>query len=136
MGRVLADTIYCRTNNFEKELGDFFRQKGYGVGVSTVSITAGHHGTHEVKRLDILRNGVLNETTSPETNDIKAQFEKGEALSDAAIRHLIGQAQKADRYEKGLNEIGELYKDTGKTVLDATGMLVLSRHVLDLRNEY
>lgn len=136
MGRMLKDVIYCRTNGLSEDLFDFLRQKGYGVGVSTVQITTGHHGTHEVKKLDVLSNGMLLETTSSETTDIKAQFQKGETLSDASIRHLIAQAEKADRYEKGLKEIGELYGDTDQTVLDKTGMLVLSRYVLDLRNEY
>lgn len=136
MGRMLEDIIYCRENGFHPELADFFRQKGYGVEVSTATITTGNHGMHEVKRLYILSNGMLKETTRPETEDIKAQFEKGEALSDSAIRHLLAQAEKADRYEKGLKEIGELYEDTQRPVLDSIGMMVLAKYVLDVSNQY
>lgn len=132
----VKDIVFCREEDVADDLREFFVKKGYAVGVSTVEIETGTHGLHCVKKLDVLQSGVLESTASEDTISLKKKVQNGERLSDASIRYLIEQAEKADRYEKGLKEIGEMYEDTGKTVLDATGMLVLSRYVLDLRNEY
>jgi hypothetical protein len=49
---------------------------------------------------------------------------------------LLEQAEKAQRYEKALNEICQMYKDTEKPVLDHWGMIALAKYVLDLNNDY
>lgn len=44
--------------------------------------------------------------------------------------------EKIIRYEKALNEICEMYKETKKPVLDNYGMIALAKYVLDLNNDY
>lgn len=54
MGTNQADIIFCRREDFAKDLMEFFMDKGYSVGMSTVEIETGTHGKHVVKKLDIL----------------------------------------------------------------------------------
>lgn len=49
-----VDIIYCRSEEFAKEMFEFYINKGYSVMQSTVQIDTGTHGLHVVKRLDIL----------------------------------------------------------------------------------
>lgn len=54
MGYKSVEIIYCRTEEFAKEMMDFYTGKGYSIGMSTVEIETGTHGKHIVKKLDIL----------------------------------------------------------------------------------
>jgi hypothetical protein len=51
---VLVDSIYCRTEDFVKQMFQFYIEKGYSVAQSTVEIETGTHGRHVVKKLDIM----------------------------------------------------------------------------------
>lgn len=44
--------------------------------------------------------------------------------------------QERNRYKRSLEEICEMDKDTNKPVLDHWGMIALTKHVLDLNNNY
>lgn len=55
---ILVDSIHCRTEEFAKQMFDFYRLNGYAVLQSTVEIETGTHGKHVVKKLDILMNTV------------------------------------------------------------------------------
>jgi hypothetical protein len=51
---ILVDSILCRTEDFAKEMFQFYIGKGYSVLQSTVEIETGTHGKHVVKKLDVL----------------------------------------------------------------------------------
>lgn len=50
----IVDIVFCRTEEFAKEIFEHYRSRGYAVAQSTVEIETGTHGKHVVKRLDIM----------------------------------------------------------------------------------
>ncbi|WP_253829765.1 hypothetical protein [Bacillus sp. FSL K6-0067] len=52
----VLDIIYCHTKEQADELLDFYLNKGYKVGVSTVEIDTGTLGKCVVKKIDIYKN--------------------------------------------------------------------------------